>query len=288
MKHFYPLFFCLSSTYLGQAQVEKQNAVRFTYEILPHVGDMDIERYHFNGYYNITSGTTRIAWIADYWYQEATYSGNLNNNLESFQNLHTLHTGMEIEQYIWNTWSLKSGISGALSSNFLGAFSNEDLYLLGSLTIQKRWNSSQGFYSIELGTMYSTALGLPQFLPAVSLHHKIHNWHISLGFPQTTLSYEWRHSSLAITAEWEGYYINNQEAYYITPNLLLKNTKWVFSQTSLGLFYKYDLGPVTSALVKAAYVPDSKFSFLDTDNHTITSFQTNETFTIAMGLQIKL
>lgn len=274
-----------------QAQeMEKYEIANFEYTMIPSAGDVQWNAYHLNAGYGISLLENHEVGIAVS-YENTVYSffdtPSLNTN--SFEEIHTIKTGIFYRYNISNSWEFKGAFSPVISAILNKAIENEDIQYAWEALLSKTCSKEDRSIGVDFGLLYGAFFGKPKLYPTINLFGTYGNWNYKLGFPETHINYQIdnRHQ-LKFGALFQGSYSNISNEINFSGVGSFTNSKLAYRALDFVLRHAFRLQPSITSIVKLGYLSENSLELLDKNDNGLMNFNTGGSVYVTMGLTLNL
>ncbi|MEM1002602.1 MAG: DUF6268 family outer membrane beta-barrel protein [Bacteroidota bacterium] len=271
--------------------VEDIEPLQINYGLLPDLGGTRVQNYGLNLSFAKPMKKGVLGFRLGYQLYDFDFDESTNLiDLSSYQEIHTISTGIFYARPLKNNWGLLISAGTTLASNFGNGISEEDFVVNAILGFTKRWGTEIKGSNLLIGAFYGTQFGEPTVFPAVSFSQRLNErWSYSLGVPVTGLTYRFNEKHrISVLASPQGIFGNNSNQITVDGNRTLENTKLQFNGINTRLSYRYLFTKNMAFVGEVGFVPNPTLRILDDENDEIFDFNPESGAYFNLGLRFVL
>ncbi|GAA0872918.1 hypothetical protein GCM10009117_20650 [Gangjinia marincola] len=264
---------------------------RFEYNIVPNLGESQLERYHIAINFGKKIKKSLLLMGLDYSYYDIIYNeANVPFKTDPFEQFHIFSTSFTYLRTLSNGWALNLTFAPTLSSNLESKLTKEDIIYNSFLGITKRWHKNLKKSRLLIGLAYGTRFGEPQFFPLINFTKTVNDRiKYYLGIPITGIDYSIsQKNKISLKAQPLGFYVNNSEELTVFKQGNFENSKLRLNMINFSVEYNHKFSPMIETISSLGYTMVNTFDVLNTENNIIHDYDPNGSFQFSMGLKINL
>lgn len=207
------------------------------------------------------------------------YEAGAYENFENQNQFNLIQNKFEVSHKISDAVKLSLALTPTV--NFQQNLDISDMSILGRFQFSHKLTSGT---DLNIGFERSTVFGLPKFIPTVSFSGKTNQMNISIGFPDSKISYSNNErNKFSLGNSFNGSFYNLDQS----TDLYSNAAKIRISQMTTAFEYERNMDKNWFINFKAGYDFDKKYNLLDDNNHKLYDFNTGNGYLLSIGIKYK-